>query len=128
MQEKTITPKELGIPDAIPLPKRTDWRIGMVGFGSIARSHTKAYKAAGWQIAAVADPDPAARERAKEMTGAARLYEDYRDLVADDQVEIVSLLTHPTLREPVVELAAEVGKPIQTEKPLGSTLEAEGGG
>jgi len=123
MQEKTVTPQELGIPETIPLPKRTDWRIGMVGFGRIAQSHANAYKAAGWQIVAVADPDSAARERAKEMTGAERLYENYHELVNDDEVEVVSLLTHPTLREPVVALAAEAGKPIQTEKPLGDNID-----
>ncbi|MEW6358178.1 MAG: Gfo/Idh/MocA family oxidoreductase [Planctomycetota bacterium] len=123
MQEKKITPKELGIPESIPLPKRKDWRIGMIGFGGIARSHTKAYQTAGWNIVAVADPDPAARERAKEITGAKRIYEDYPDLIRDEEVEIISLLTHPTLREPVVKLAAEAGKPIQTEKPLGPNMD-----
>ena len=123
VQEKTITPKDLGILEGIPLPRRKDWRIGMIGFGGIARAHTPAYKAAGCQIVAVADPDPAARQRAKEMTGAERIYEDYRDLIRDDRVEVISLLTHPTLREPVVALAAEARKPIQTEKPLASTVE-----
>lgn len=122
MTQKTITPKELGVPEVIPLPRRTDWRIGLVGFGRIARPHVDAYASAGWRVVAVADPDPAARERAKSVTGAERFYEDYPELVADDGVEVVSLLTHPTLREPVVAAAAELGKPILTEKPLGADL------
>lgn len=123
MPEKTITPKDLGIPESIPQPRRTDWRIGMIGFGGIARAHTAAYKAAGWRIVAVADPDPAARQRAKELTGAERIYEDYHDLIRDGGVDVLSLLTHPTLREPVVAAAAEAKIPIQTEKPLASTIE-----
>jgi predicted dehydrogenase len=123
MPEKTITPKDLGIPEGIPQPRRTDWRIGMIGYGGIARSHTAAYKAAGWKIVAVADPDPAAQQRAREMTGAERIYGDYRDLIRDGGVDVLSLLTHPTLREPVVAAAAEAKIPIQTEKPLASTRE-----
>ena len=111
MSERTVTPEELGIPGAIPLPERTDWRIGMIGFGGIARAHVAAYHAAGWKIVAVADPDEGARARAKEACGGPKLYEDYRDLVADEAVEVISLLTHPTLREPVVEAAASSKKP-----------------
>jgi len=123
MATKTVTPRELGIPEAIPLPKRTDWRIGMVGFGGIAGAHLAAYRSVGWNVVAVADPDPAARARAAEA-GIGRIYEDFGDLIADQQVEVVSLLTHPTLREPVVAQAARAGKPIQTEKPLGSSIAA----
>jgi predicted dehydrogenase len=123
MPEKTITPKSLGIPSTIPMPHRTDWRIGLVGFGSAAHEHAKAYADAGWKVVAVADPDPAARERARELTGVTRLYDDFPELVQDDEVEIVSLLTQPTLRETVVTAVAEAGKPILTEKPFGTSLD-----
>ena len=120
--DKCITPEELGIPASIPVPKRTDWRIGLVGFGSIAAAHARAYASAGWRIVAVADPDPTARERARETTPAERFYEDYHELVSDADVEVISLLTQPTLREPVVAAAAAAGKPILTEKPLSRDL------
>ena len=74
---KQITPAELGIPESIPLPKRMDWRIGMVGFGSIARhAHAPAYKDVGWPIVAVADPDPDAQKEAREKYGIERIYSD----------------------------------------------------
>ena len=118
------TPEELGLPQAFPAPQRRDWRIGMIGFGRIARyAHVPAYRRAGWQIAAVADPDPAARKSAADEFGIKTLYEDYGDLIADDRVEIVDLLTHPTIREEVILAAAEAGKPVITEKPLGPDLE-----
>jgi predicted dehydrogenase len=123
MREKTITPKALGIPSTIPMPHRTDWRIGLVGFGNVAHEHAPAYTAAGWKITAVADPDPAAREAARRLTGGAGIYDDFPDLVKDDEVEIVSVLTQPTLREPVVAAAAEAGKPILIEKPFATSLE-----
>lgn len=117
-----ITPAELGIPEAIPLPKRRDWRIGMVGFGRIARgAHAPAYCEVGWTIAAVADADPAAQQAAREKFGVERVFSDYRALIAE--ADVVDLLTQPTVREEVVRAAAEAGKPIITEKPLAASLQ-----
>ncbi len=124
MSEKLITPQELNLPCEIPMPRRKDWRIGMIGFGGIAMTHAPAYKSAGWNIVAVADPSEEARKKASEATGAQKLYSDYRQLIADPEVEVISLLTQPALREEVVAVAAEYGKPIQTEKPFGSSLAA----
>ena len=101
-QLKTITPQQLGIPHTIPLPRRSDWRIGLIGFGGIAQAHVRAYRRAGWPIVAVADPDPDARQRAREQLGDVRLYDDYPELIADDEVEVLTLLTHPTIREPAI--------------------------
>lgn len=120
-----ISPRELGIAGTIPRPKRSDWRIGLVGYGGIAGAHVTAYLEAGWQVVAVADPDPQARERAEQALPGAQVYKSYRDLVADGRVEVVSLLTQPTLREPVVEAALSNGKPVLTEKPFATTI-AEG--
>jgi predicted dehydrogenase len=122
---KTITPRKLGLPETQPLPKRTDWRIGMVGFGGIARhAHAPAYRAAGWNIVAAADPDPEARRVAEEELGVPRVYADFGELIADDDVEVVDLLTHPTVREEVVTAAAAAGKPLITEKPFGPSVAA----
>ena len=120
---KRITPEELGISDEIPRPNRTDWRIGMVGFGGIAGGHVPAYQDAGWEVVAVADPSPDARARAKKAIPGVCVYESYEELSADTQVEVVSLLTHPTLRVPVVEAAFQAGKPVLTEKPFATTVE-----
>lgn len=119
----TITPAELGIADAIPRPKRAGWRIGIVGYGGIAGAHVPAYLEAGWQVVAVADPDPRARQRASEAIPGARLYESYQDLVSDADVDVVSLLTQPVLRVAAVEAAFANGKPVLTEKPLANTIE-----
>ncbi len=124
MEYAPVTPQELGLPESIPLPKRADWGIGIVGFGSIARSaHARDYQSVGWPITAVADPDPTAQQEARERFGVQRIYADYHDLIADDSVEIIDLCTHPTLREEVVLTAADAGKHLITEKPLAPTME-----
>ena len=123
MNQERVTVKELGIPDAIPLPKHTDWRIGMVGFGGIARgAHFPAYKSGGWKVVAVADPDPSAQKAAKDDFGIQNIYSDYNDLISDDSVDIIDLCTHPIIREEVVAAAASKGKHLITEKPFGPSI------
>jgi predicted dehydrogenase len=124
MEYARITPKELGIPESMPLPARKDWSIGIVGFGGIARgAHAGGWKKMGWTVAAIADPDPNARQFAREKVGVERVYDNYRDLIADSAVEVVDLCTQPVIREEVVRAAAEAGKPLITEKPFGQTVE-----
>jgi predicted dehydrogenase len=120
---KATTPRDLGLATSIPLPKRKDWRIGLVGFGGIAEAHTKAYLAAGWNIVAVADPIKAARDRAQRKLPGAAVYDEYQRLMNDDAVEVVAILTQPTLREPIVAAAAEAKKHMLIEKPFGSTVD-----
>ncbi len=123
MEYAPVTPQELGLPESIPLPKRRDWGIGIVGFGGIARgAHAPAYQSVGWPIAAVADPDPTAQREARESFGVRRIYTDYRDLIADEAVGVIDLCTLPTLREEVVLSAADAGKHLITEKPLAPTM------
>jgi len=117
------TPSELGLPDAIPLPKRADWRIGIIGFGGIARhAHLHSYESVGWPVVAVADPDPDARRAAKEAS-ISNVYADYNDLIRDDSVEVIDLCTQPTVREEVIRAAAEAGKHLIVEKPLAVTID-----
>lgn len=121
---KAITVEELGIAAGIPLPSRSDWRIGLVGFGSIAIwSHVPAYQQAGWNVVAVADPSEKAQEKAREMLPDADIYSDYTQLLQETEVDAVALLTQPALRLPVVQAAAKFGRPLLIEKPLANTLE-----
>ena len=119
----SITLDDLNLPRSIPRPERNDWRIGVIGYGGIARPHTEAYLEAGWNIVAVADPDPEARERAEAAIPGVRTHADYRAVIDDDAVEVVSLLTQPTLRLAAIEAAFAAGKPVLVEKPLANTRE-----
>jgi len=123
MTEVAVKPADLGIPESFAMPARKDWRIGMVGFGGIARSsHAPAYQQAGWTIAAVADPKPEARTLAAERFGVAKVVADHMELIDDDSIEVIDLLTHPTIREEVVLAALKAGKHVITEKPFAQTM------
>ena len=120
---RDITPAELGITSEIPLPARRDWRIGLIGYGGIAQAHVSAYRQAGWNIVAVADPSQHAQSRVRDELPDAKIYPDFNDLARDENVEVVALLTQPTLRLAAVQAVAKRGLPILIEKPLANTLE-----
>jgi predicted dehydrogenase len=122
MTDALITPRELSVSDEIPLPQRADWRIGMIGFGGIAQgAHLPAYLGVGWDVAAVADPNPEAQAAAREA-GIERVYSSHRDMIADGAIEVIDLLTQPTLREEIVRDVVEAGLPLITEKPFARTV------
>ena len=50
-----------------------------------------------------------------------RFFQDYRDLLADKDVQAVSVVTPPSLAYPICREAVKAGKPILIEKPLACT-------
>ncbi len=122
---RTITPSDLGLPTALPMPKRKRAGIGLVGVGGIAAAHVANYDAAGLNIVAAADISASARKRAESEFKIGTTYEKVAELLADERVEVVDLLTQPSVREEAVLAAVDAGKPIITEKPLTQDL-AEG--
>jgi predicted dehydrogenase len=119
---KRMTLAELGLPTNIELPKRKDWRIGVVGLGGISPQHLDAYEAAGFRLFAAADLDPKRTAAAQSRYGFEKVYAGFEELIADPEVEIISLLTQPTLRERALAAAVAAGKPLQTEKPMADDL------
>jgi predicted dehydrogenase len=62
----------------------------------------------------------------QEQFGARKVYSDYRDLVADPEVEAVTVATPDFAHGDVVTAALRAGKHVLSEKPLATTLaEAE---
>ena len=119
-----LTLADVGLPANLPLPQRKDWRIGVIGLGGISRAHLPAYRAAGWPVVAAADLDPARRRIVADEFGIPALHEDYRRVIDDNRVDVISLLTQPSLREEIVAACAAAGKPLLTEKPLALDLNA----
>lgn len=101
-------------------------KVGLIGCGGITHGHVEGWKtvAGRAQIVAVADVDEqAARRRAAQIGGDVRIYADYRELLADPEVQAVDIsLPHHLHRDAIV-ASAGAGKHIMTEKPLCLTLE-----
>jgi len=96
-------------------------RVGMIGAGGIARTHTANLQGfGGVRIAAVMDP---ALERAEALAAecGARAFEDL-DAVLEG-VDVVYVCSPPTFHRAQVEAVAAAGTHVYLEKPIATTLE-----
>ena len=94
---------------------------GVVGFGWVAQDYAApGIAASGGRLAAVFDPDPAAREAAQRLGAAA--HDTLDALLADLAVDAVYVATPNHLHRAAVEAAAAAGKPVLCEKPMAATL------
>lgn len=100
-------------------------KIGLIGCGGITRAHVDAWKTVSdrAEIIAVADVSTQnARQRVAQIGGNPQIYSDYRDLLANKEIDVVDIsLPHHLHREAIV-AAAQAGKHLMTEKPLCLTL------
>jgi len=97
-------------------------RPGRLGYG-MAHHHAAAYKALpSCEIVACADISRENAEAFASIFGARAIYTDYREMLAKENLDIVSVCTWPRLHEEMVVAAAEAGvKGIYCEKPMADT-------
>jgi predicted dehydrogenase len=103
-------------------------RGAVIGAGGIARlRHIPAFHEAARrgtaQLVAVCDPVAAALEAAGEQAGDVARYEDYRDVLARDDIDLVTIATPNSHHEPIAVAALEAGKHVFCEKPLALSLD-----
>jgi len=104
--------------------------VGMMGYAFMGKAHSNAYKTIPYmiypppaipQLIAVAGRDEAAVKEAARRYGYATYYTDWRDLLKDDRVQLFDNGgPNDTHAEPCI-AAAQAGKHIICEKPLGRT-------
>lgn len=92
-------------------------RIGIVGAGSISAVHVRGYERAGAEIVAVVDVDEARAGQVAAPFGAA-VYADMATMLADEELDAVSICTPPFAHAEQVTLAARHGLHIFSEKPF----------
>ena len=93
-------------------------RVGIAGTGFIGRVHARAALLAGATIAGVtASSAERAAEAAAEI-GAERGFEDWRELAASEEVDVVHVCTPNHLHLPLALAALEAGKHVVCEKPI----------
>lgn len=98
-------------------------RWGVIGCGDVAEKKgvPPLYRTQGSELVAVMRRNAKLAARFAEKHGAKRSYTDARDLVADPEINAVYVATpHDRHREHVT-LAAEAGKMILCEKPMGAS-------
>ncbi|MFC3801281.1 Gfo/Idh/MocA family protein [Cohnella sp. GCM10012308] len=99
-------------------------KIGIVGTGSISQYHLKAYqKNTDVEIYAVCDVNGERAAATAASFGASAVYTDYAAMMADPQVDAVSICTWNNTHAPFAIQALEAGKHVLVEKPLCITVE-----
>ena len=99
--------------------------VGIIGAGTISQSQAWAYRNLPnlAQLVAVADVDLERAESAKRRFGFKAAYQDHRDMLARDDIDVISVCTPANRHRPVVIDAIESGKHVICEKPIAHTLE-----
>jgi len=97
-------------------------RIGIIGAGWPGERHTDGYKACGAQVVAVSDLNAARREKFAKAHEVPRTYAEYQELLADPEIDAVSIALPTFLHRPAAVAALEAGKHVLCEKPPATTL------
>ncbi len=94
-------------------------RCGIVGFGFIGPHHADAMRRLGFvDVAAVCSDEPEVARRKAEQLGIPKVYEHYEDLIADDDIDVVDIVTPTYLHYPIAMAALRRHKHVIVDKPL----------
>jgi UDP-N-acetyl-2-amino-2-deoxyglucuronate dehydrogenase len=99
------------------------WNFGIIGAGLIADFHAKAIgDIPNAKLIGCCDK---VTEKAKKLADRyhIRIFQDYQEMLADDEIDIVTIATPSGFHAEPVIAAAKAGKHVLCEKPLDITLE-----
>jgi predicted dehydrogenase len=100
-------------------------KVGIIGSQFEADIHAASFQIMPEEaeVVAVASPTPGHPEELARRYGIQRVFHDYREMLKDKDIEMVTLATPNTLHAPMCIDAARAGKHVVCEKPLSMTLE-----
>ena len=109
-------------------PKPDLVRVGVIGCGSVSgvylpRLQQLQAQGVRAELVAACDRDPSRREVVRERYGVERFTTDYRELLADPEVDLVLVLTSMQEHGEITRAALEAAKHVLVEKPMAMTLE-----
>lgn len=114
--------------DYLPrLPKNRDMKIGCIGSGFImADCHLVAYRQNGLNPVAIASRSRSNSEAVAERHGISKVYDSYRDVLIDPEIEILDVAVPPNVQLEVILEAVKQKDHIRgilAQKPLGVNFE-----
>ena len=98
-------------------------KAGVIGCGGRGRAHARGYAACSEaELVACADPVKEARDKLARELGTGAVYADYRDMLAQEDLDVVSVCTWTGQHREMIEAAAASGiRAIHSEKPMATT-------
>ncbi len=120
----TIIPaRALGKEGAVAPSERVT--VAVIGCGDRSASCLNYVQYAKSEIVAVCDPVLERRTKRAEQWGGADTYNDFREVLARDDVDAVHIVTQDHWHVPIALAAARAGKDMYCEKPLGISIEQD---
>src|SRR5699024_727700 len=111
---------------------KKELRVGMIGYGFMARTHTNAYKRVNDFFPDI-DYRPVLKtvcarteEKVRDFAvqwGYESIETDWKDIIARDDIDIVDICTPNNMHAYIAIAAAEAGKMVVLEKPLARNIE-----
>ncbi|MGN6487945.1 MAG: Gfo/Idh/MocA family protein [Devosia sp.] len=106
-------------------------RVGLIGTGFMGRTHSNAFRQApvffpgdtSVELAAVCGRDAGRTESFARTWGYQSFETDWRKLVARDDIDLIDIATPNNLHAEIAIAAAQAGKLVSCEKPLGTSLQ-----
>jgi len=109
--------------------------IGIIGYGSMGKVHAMGYQSipylyhpmpADIKVLAIASKSLSSLRLAEEQTGTPIVTQDYKEILKNDDIDIIDICTPNDLHAEIAIQALELGKHVYCEKPLAKNLpEAE---
>ena len=102
--------------------------VGVIGMGWMGEEHSRAHRQIRHRYPTIgvrsslkicADNNFARAETAKEKFGFKRAVDDWQEVIASSDVDMVCITTPNNVHKQIVEAAAKAGKHIMVEKPVG---------
>lgn len=93
-------------------------KLGIISAGAISKNHIEGYRRAGGEVLAICDPVPAAVDGRLKEYGIPRGYGTAEELLADGEIDAVSVCSPNSLHCDFVLKALAAGKHVMTEKPM----------
>jgi predicted dehydrogenase len=105
-----------------PLPRRKDFRIGILGSGFIVNDcHLVAYRKAGFNPVAIASRNVENATRVGNRHGIPTVYENYEQLLDNPEIEVLDIAVPPNAQLALIKAACarKTVRGILAQKPLG---------
>src|SRR6185436_16563578 len=91
-----------------PLPRRRDFRIGILGSGFIVNEcHLVAYRKAGFNPVAIASRNEANARRVAERHAIPKVHASYEQLLDDPSIEVLDIAVPPNAQLALIKQACE---------------------
>jgi len=101
-----------------------DLRFGLIGYGLWGAHHARAIaKTQGARLAAIAEHSAESRAVAQSAYPDAEVYDDYRQIIARDDIDVVDVVVPSHLHYEIGHSALAAGKHLLMEKPLVLSLQ-----